>query len=163
MASAIYRAFKDYKIEYEKNGPSGLTNTEIPPAEEPVTTPEPPKPADKPTPDPPKTADKPKADPTKTNTPPVDKPNSPPKDKVVFKVQFLSSDKELPQSAPELKKVDGWEVLKVDKRYKYITGALDTYDAALKLQKQVRTHFPDAFMVAFKNGVQITIAEAKAQ
>ncbi|CAN5257305.1 N-acetylmuramoyl-L-alanine amidase [soil metagenome] len=163
MASAIYRAFKEYKIEYEKNGPGGLTNTELPPVKEP--TPDIPKATDKPKTDPPKTADKPKADPPKTDLPKTNtKPaTTPPKDKVVFKIQFLASDKELATTAPELKKVDGWEVEKVGGLYKYLTGALDTYDAGLKLQRQVRVHFPSAFMVAYKNGVRITIKEATAQ
>lgn len=162
MASAIYRAFKDYKIEYEKNGPSGLTNTQMP---APDNTPEPPKTVDKPAPTPPKTDPKP-IDKPATDTPvankPADKPvNTPPAaNKVVFKIQFLASDKELPKTAPELKKVKDWEMIKADKLYKYLTGSVDSYEAALKLQKEVRASFPEAFMVAYKNGVRITIKEA---
>jgi N-acetylmuramoyl-L-alanine amidase len=149
MASAIYRAFKEYKIEYEKNGPTGLTNTQMPaPTDVPNNTPEPPKPADKP-----------------VTSPVVDKPATAPtvNNKVVFKIQFLSSNKELPKTAPELKKVKDWEMVKVDQMYKYLTGSVDSYDAALKLQREVRASFPDAFMVAYKNGVKITIAEAKGK
>jgi N-acetylmuramoyl-L-alanine amidase len=146
MASAIYRAFKDYKMEYEKYGPSGLTNTQLPPpVEDPIITPEPPKTADKPVADPPK------------NTPPK---TEPPKDKAVFKIQFLSSPKELPATAADLKKVNGWEMVKVNNTYKYLTGSLYNYDEAIKLQKEVRKYFPDAFMVAYKNGIKITIEEA---
>lgn len=154
MASAIYRAFKEYKLEYEKYGPAGLTNTQLPPpAEEPTITPDPPKVADKPVTDPPKSTP-PKTDPPKTTTP------TPAKDKPIFKVQFLSSPKELPATAAELKKVNGWEVVKVDKTFKYLTGSVYSYDEALKLQKEVRKYFPDAFMVAYKNGVRIDIKEA---
>lgn len=149
MASAIYRAFKEYKLEYEKYGPAGLTNTEL---DQPNETPEPTKPLENPTPEPPKTEPK-----------PADKPITVPKDKVVYKVQFLASDKELPKTAPELKKVNGWEVEKVKGLYKYLTGAVDTYEAAAKLQREVRVQFPTAFMVAYKNGVRITIEEARGQ
>ena len=82
---------------------------------------------------------------------------------MIFKIQFLASDKELPKTAPELKKVKDWEMIKVDKLYKYLTGSADSYDGALKLQKEVRVIFPQAFMVAYKNGVRITITEALGQ
>lgn len=159
MASAIYRAFKEYKTEYEKGGPSALTNTTLPDPE-PITNPNPV--PDKPTPEPPKNNPAPP-----TTTKPIEKPNTPPanapaKDKVVYKVQFATADKELPANTPALKKVKNWEVEKVGKIYKYVTGEVYTYDEALTLQKQVRALFPDAFMVAYKNGVRITINEAKA-
>jgi len=154
MASAIYRAFKDYKLEYEKYGPTGLTNTVIDPPTEPAPTPQPTKPVENPTPEPPKTDPKPADKPTTTTAP---------KDKVVFKVQFLASDKELPKTAPELKKVNGWEMVKDGNYYKYLTGSLDSYEAAVKLQREVRVQFPTAFMVAYKNGVRITVSEARGQ
>lgn len=162
MASAIYRAFKDYKTEYEKNGPNGLTNTVMPaPVDEPSNTTEIPKPADKPAPTPPKSNPKPADKPV--DTPPAkDKPSPTPpaKDKAVFKIQFLASDTELPANTPDLKKVKKWEMVKEGVYYKYQAGPFDTYDEALKAQKEVRAHFPQAFMVAYKNGVKISVQDA---
>ncbi len=154
MASAIYRAFKEYKLDYDQNGPKGLTDTEMPKPveEEPKKTPEQPKPAVTPTPAPPKTDPK-----------PVVTPPAPAKDKAEFRIQFLASDVELPKDASELKKVKNWMMVKEGVYYKYQAGPTYTYDEALQLQRQVRAHFPTAFMVAYKNGKRIDIADAKKQ
>lgn len=147
MASAIYRAFKEYKLEYDQHGPSG-TDTPKPVTEEPKKTPEAPKTADKPTPEPPKTDPKPA--PTNSN-------------KVEYRIQFLASDVELPKDAPELKKVKDWVMVHEGVYYKYQAGPIATYEDALKIQREVRAHFPTAFMVAYKNGNRINVADARKQ
>ncbi len=152
MASAIYRAFKEYKLEYDQNGPNGMTDTEMPKpvTEQPKKTPEQPKPVVTPTPTPPKTDPK-----------PVVTPPAPVKDKAEFRIQFLASDVELPKDAAELKKVKDWIMVKEGIYYKYQAGPLATYNDALILQREIRAHFPTAFMVAYKNGKRIDVSDAR--
>lgn len=149
MASAIYRAFKEYKLEYDQNGPSGMTDTELPKpvTEEPKKTPEPPKTGPKPD-------DKPVTTPTTTTVA---------TDKAEFRIQFLASDVELPKGAPELQKVKNWLMVKEGAFFKYQAGPIGTYEEALKVQREIRVHFPTAFMVAYKNGKRIDIADARKQ
>lgn len=49
---------------------------------------------------------------------------------------------------------------KLDGRYKYFCGRSFSYQEALLLQQKVRRVFPDAFMVAFRDGVQVPLADA---
>lgn len=160
MASAIYRAFKEYKLEYDQHGPNGMGDTEQPKpvTEEPKKSPEPPKTSDKPTPEPPKTDPKPADKPAPTPTPAPTASN-----KAEFRIQFLASDVELPKGAAELKKVDVWMMVKEGVYFKYQAGPFATYEEALKVQREIRTHFPTAFMVAYKNGKRIDVADARKQ
>lgn len=145
MASAIYRAFKEYKLEMEKNVPfseSGGDETPTPPAPAP----------DKPAPAPEK-------DPV-TETP---KPTAS-KDQVVYKVQFLASDTELKEGDAKFKGLKEITSVFASGLYKYMTGNFASYDEALNHQSTVRKlGFSDAFMVAYLNGQRITIKEAQAK
>ncbi len=49
---------------------------------------------------------------------------------------------------------------RIDGRYKYYCEPSDSYKEALLLQQKVRDHFPDAFLVAFRNGVQVPLSQA---
>lgn len=50
--------------------------------------------------------------------------------------------------------------LRIDDRYKYFCGTSFSYSDALLLQRKIRDSFPDAFMVAFRDGKPIPLAEA---
>lgn len=50
--------------------------------------------------------------------------------------------------------------MRIDGRYKYFCGTSFSYREALLLQRKVRHTFPDAFMVAFREGRPVPLAEA---
>ena len=80
---------------------------------------------------------------------------------IVFKVQVLSTDKRLPQNAPQFKgqKVEEY----VDgNMFKYTLGSTTNLDEVGNLQKEVRAKgFEGAFAVAFINGKRVTMQEAR--
>ncbi len=83
---------------------------------------------------------------------------------VVYRIQVCSSQRKLGHNGSVLKphKDLGITEREVDGLYKYDVGSCSTYAEAAKLQEQVRKHTPDAFMVAFRNGVQIPVSEARS-
>lgn len=81
---------------------------------------------------------------------------------VVYKVQFLSSNKPLKEGAKELKGMTGYEYYEQNGAYRYTVGNMATVREAQALQKEVRAKgFADAFIVAFNNGERITLQKAK--
>jgi N-acetylmuramoyl-L-alanine amidase len=82
---------------------------------------------------------------------------------VIYKIQFLTSSKELAKTAPEFKKLSSVEIEKAGTAYKYLTGNSSTYSEAKDVLSTVtKSGFPDAFIVAYKkDGTRITLQEAK--
>jgi len=81
---------------------------------------------------------------------------------VVFKVQFMSSGKELKEGAREFKGITDHEYYLQNGVYRYTTGRFATVREAVEKQKEVRAKgFTDAFVVAFYNGERITLQKAK--
>ncbi|MDR1180677.1 MAG: N-acetylmuramoyl-L-alanine amidase [Bacteroidales bacterium] len=82
--------------------------------------------------------------------------------KVVYKVQFLSSSKELKKTDPTFKNISGVEIEKAGKIYKYMTGNCATLEETQNVLTSVKkAGFSDAFIVAYKSGTRITLQEAK--
>lgn len=69
-----------------------------------------------------------------------------------YRVQFLVSDKKLPNNSPLLKGLSPVDYYKEGNNYKYTYGATTNYNEILKIQKQVRIKFKDAFVIRFKDG-----------
>lgn len=153
MASAIYRAFKEYKIEMEKNVPGGpgiSEATNVVP--HPNDTNDAPDPGPTPVVEEVEKEEEEPAPPAKVETP---------KSTVVYKIQFLTSGKELPSDNASLKKVTNVSHVVVDGLYKYMAGTFNNYDEALEYQGKVRElGFSGAFMVAYKDGQRISIQDA---
>lgn len=137
MASAIYRAVKEYKREYEKESgvydyrkealeASGLSsNPEVKKEEK-------------------QTVDKNK------------------RRDVVFRVQFYTSPKKLPLNDKRFKSLPAIVVYEHNGIFKYTTGLYYSIEEAEKHKKSVRNKgFGDAFTVAFNKGVRVPISEAK--
>lgn len=80
---------------------------------------------------------------------------------VVFRIQVKSSLAKMPVTRSNFGDYAG-EVLekRLDGRYKYFCGRSFSYQEALLLQRKVRRVFPDAFMVAFRDGAQVPLADA---
>ena len=78
----------------------------------------------------------------------------------VFKVQFLASSKKLKAGDSQLKGLAGYECYQENGMWKYTIGESTDYNVILKLRKEVQKKFPQAFIIAFKNGVKTDAAAA---
>jgi N-acetylmuramoyl-L-alanine amidase len=72
-----------------------------------------------------------------------------------FKVQIVISKEKLPADNKKFKGMEGIEEIKIDGLYKYFVGNTVDTKEIFKVQLEARKKFPDAFIVAFKNGQKI--------
>ena len=89
----------------------------------------------------------------------VQVPNRVENDKPVFKVQLLVSSNVLKSDDNSFKGLTNIESYKKG-LYKYTYGASTNYNEIYRLRKQILDRFPDAFIVAFKNGNKMDINAA---
>lgn len=75
--------------------------------------------------------------------------------KVVYKVQFLTSSKQLSDESSEFKGLSPVHCYKDKGMYKYTYGEADSEKEALSILKAVRPKFKQAFIVSFKDGKRI--------
>ena len=81
---------------------------------------------------------------------------------IVYKVQFMTSGKEVKANAREFKGITDYEYYMQKTTYCYTTGSFATAREAANYQKEVRDKgFKDAFVVAFLNGERISLQKAK--
>lgn len=80
---------------------------------------------------------------------------------VVFKVQLYASPEELPVTHEKFKDIDNVEKYCENQTWKYTVGNEPTIEKAQEIQKVMKAKFPDAFIIAFKNGVKIPVSEAR--
>lgn len=73
-------------------------------------------------------------------------------DQIEYRVQFLISSKELSPSSNLFKGLSPINFYKEGTTYKYTFGSTTSFNESIKLQREVRKKFPDAFVVKFKNG-----------
>ncbi len=81
--------------------------------------------------------------------------------KVVFRVQLGAGKREIAESDPQFK---GLPVTrrKEGTMYKYLCGSYATYAAAQKALAQIKEKMPAAYIVAYKDGTPVSVAEARA-
>lgn len=91
-----------------------------------------------------------------TVAPVVETDNSMP----VFCVQILVASKELKPSDYRLKGLTDTKYYCDGGLYKYTYGASNNYNDIYKLRKQIIDKFPEAFIVALKDGVRVDVNEA---
>ena len=89
----------------------------------------------------------------------VQVPNRVENDKPVFKVQLLVSSNVLKSDDNRFKGLTNIESYK-EGLYKYTYGASTNYNEIYRLRKLILDRFPDAFIVAFKNGNKMDINAA---
>jgi N-acetylmuramoyl-L-alanine amidase len=128
IASAIFRAFRDYKNAIDRR-----TNLTI------AAHPRP-------------SAEGPSADAGEIASIPVDQ--------VVFRVQVASSRNKNPTDASSFKGYSNVQVIQDGRWYKYMVGQELDYNKALDLCSDVKSDFPDAFVVAMKNGKLMPLSDA---
>ena len=150
MASAIYRAFRDFKASYEGE------NNIVAPIDTPKETPNE---TQQETPE--ETRQETPANPV-TEIPAETQPETPAKAKVSFKVQFATRSTQVPVTDKDFAKVPEVGVYFYNGAYRYTSGDFRTKDEAVNRQAEVRKlGFDDAFVVAFIDGERATIKEAE--
>jgi N-acetylmuramoyl-L-alanine amidase len=158
MASAIYRAFKQYKADvegidigtpdFEKDLPVPGQPTAVSEVKEPEATEE--KPAEA---KPERSAKEPSKD-----AQPAAKPAN---DPVIYKIQLLASSQPMDLKAENFNGLEGVQMYEVDGLYKYTIGEVSDYKKAVSLQRTVRENaYPKAFIIAFYKGERIGISKA---
>jgi N-acetylmuramoyl-L-alanine amidase len=87
--------------------------------------------------------------------------NTPAKTDINFRVQFATTTVEKPLNAPEFKGLQNVSFYLHDGLFKYTVGREKSLEAAMKVQQKLHEiGFKDAFVVAFRNNDRITPAEA---
>lgn len=82
------------------------------------------------------------------------------KDEVVFMWQVFISSVPLKDDDYRFKKLK-CSYYKDKNMYKYTYGSSTDYDEVLRMQAEIRKLFPDAFMIAMKNGKRVDINEVR--
>ena len=81
---------------------------------------------------------------------------------VTYRVQFLTSEKEIKDGARDFKGVTGYQMYKQDGVYRYTLGNETTINRAKAIQSELRNKgFKDAFIIAFYHGKRISLQEAR--
>mgnify|MGYP002624421474 CR=1 FL=1 len=78
----------------------------------------------------------------------------------VFKVQIMVASTPIKPNDARLKGLTGVDYYRDGNAYKYTVGASTNYDEIYRLRKTVVDKFPQAFIIAFKDGVRMDINEA---
>jgi len=156
MASAIYRAFRDFKASYEGENLVEQPAQPQTPSVAPVAT----------QPETPTTSQPDTPVVTQPETPAVTPAETPAttteKAKVSFRVQFASRDTQVPVSDKDFAKVPEVQVYFYNGAYRYTSGDFRSKQEAIDRQAEIRKlGFSDAFIVAFINGERATIKEAE--
>lgn len=156
LASAIYRAFKEYKNEVESVSKSIIEESVEQDAEEiePVKIQEK---VEK------EVAKTPKKEEVKKDQliEPSKKEERVSEEGLLFKVQIATFASEVNASPENFKGLEDVSFYEAGGLYRYTYGSVKTWDAANELQKKVRdSGYEDAFVVAFHNGKRIAVGEA---
>ena len=78
----------------------------------------------------------------------------------VFKVQILTSNIKLKSGSRQLKGQEDADFYKDGNIYKYTVGSSTNYNEIYRLRKQLLAKFPEAFIIAFKNGQRMDVQQA---
>lgn len=81
-------------------------------------------------------------------------------DTIVFKVQILTSSRQLHVNSSHFKGLKEIDSFKEDNIYKYTYGNTPDYKEAVKTKEEIKEKFPDAFIIAFRNDKKIPLGEA---
>lgn len=146
MASAIYRAFKEFKEQEDIRRGKKLLEEKGEKAP-PVVAEQ--KPEIKPEPKPAATEDIVWKDLPKG---------------IRYQIQILSSPKPLDKKGSEFKGLERVEEFRQNNVYKYLAGSTSSYKEAKRMQELLKKKgFADAFIIAFENGERIELSKAIAQ
>jgi len=94
-------------------------------------------------------------DPIRSQVEPLQTDNAP-----VFKVQILATDTKLRKNSSQLKGENDADCYQEKGLYKYTVGSSTDYQEIYQLRKSLLTKFPQAFIIAFKNGEKTDVQAA---
>lgn len=83
-----------------------------------------------------------------------------PKDAPVFKLQIFVSDRILRKGDAHFKGETDYESFREGNLVKYTMGASSNYNEIYRLRKSLQEKFPEAFIIAFKNGQKYDVKQA---
>ena len=83
-----------------------------------------------------------------------------PKDAPVFKLQIFVSDRVLRKGDAHFKGETDYESFREGNLVKYTMGASSNYNEIYRLRKSLQEKFPEAFIIAFKNGQKYDVNQA---
>ena len=78
----------------------------------------------------------------------------------VFKVQVTANSTKLKLNSPQFQGLEQVDYYQDGGMYKYTVGASTDYNAISQLRKQLLDRFPQAFVIAFKNGKRCDVQQA---
>ena len=81
-------------------------------------------------------------------------------DAPVFKVQILSSSSKIKAGDARFKGLSEVSYYQDGGLYKYTVGASANYNEIYRLRKEIVAKFPEAFIVAFKDGKRVDVNAA---
>ncbi len=179
MALAIFQGFQDYRKKFSGVEPVAILPPALP---EPAPAPyqpamnpakpkeEPAPPAAEPTPEP--VAEEAPAEPSQQAATPT-QPTTPDTETtqqaaataqqsptLLFKVQLFISRKQLKAGDPLLKGITDFEYYEEGGYKKYTTGSSPDYNAIAQLRRQIADRFPEAFIIAFRDGQKTNVQQA---
>ena len=148
IAQGIYQAFVTYRKKYDEGftvpyDPEMDTKANV----NPVNKPQVEKPVSKPQAEQP--VNKPQARKATTGS-----------SRPVFKVQIIASSRSLRPGSGQFKGLTGVESYEENGMVKYTYGASTDYNEIYRLRKSILDKFPEAFIIAFKDGVKTNINKA---
>jgi N-acetylmuramoyl-L-alanine amidase len=157
LASAIFRAFRDYKQAIDnrsgvKNGngiasAAAAASTPAAGEKDSVAAPKP-------------EQAEPPATERSDSTPSAVKTDAAPADEIFFMVQVAAMPKSRGLSQSQLNGLEPLSKIEDSDRIKYASGKFVLYDDALKHRRTITGRFPDAFVIAVRNGKVMPLREA---
>lgn len=79
---------------------------------------------------------------------------------IIFKVHLVSTENKVPLDSERFKELGEIEEYQASGVYSYLIGGTNSYNEITKLHEKARQAFPDATIVAFKNGRIIKLEKA---
>lgn len=168
IARGIYQAFAQYKDRYDKGVTVPYRPTDDDKAEMPTIVPADYKEEKTPAATKPATRSTRVAEPRKDTVRKVEekeqnkvvKAQNQTKDAPVFKVQILASSRVLRIGDSHLKGETEYDSYQENGMVKYTMGASTNYNEIYRLRKSLLEKFPEAFIIAFKNGQKYDVGQA---
>ena len=77
----------------------------------------------------------------------------------VFELQLFASVKMIPAGSPQFKGINANYYME-NNLYKYTFGATTDYNEIIRIKKEISTKFPEAFIIAFKDGIKMSLNDA---
>lgn len=151
LASAIYRAFRDYKEILESRSTLMASVGRRPDSDSSSTV---------------KVSTNPVSDVAGLSDATPQPDNEPAellaenKPEIIFKVQIAASLKRFPPGSPLFKGEKNVNEYRVDNMYKYAIGSSNSFNDIVAYSKEVREKFPDAFVIAVRGDQIIPLKEA---